>query len=95
MFEWDEAKRKQVINDHGVDFAKIADIFDDPYSVGYEDAEHSTDAEIRFAIIGLTSNYGLVYATYLYTNGSTIRFITARRAENWMVKEYEENRKRL
>jgi uncharacterized DUF497 family protein len=24
-----------------------------------------------------------------------LRLITARRAENWMVKEYEENRKRL
>ena len=29
MFIWDETKRERVIKEHGVDFAKIADIFND------------------------------------------------------------------
>lgn len=87
MFVWDEAKRLKVIKDHGVDFALITDIFDDPFGIYREDAEHSA-SEIRYSVLGLTINYGLVFAVFTY-EGEKIRFITARRAEKWMVKEYE------
>jgi len=40
MFIWDETKREQVIKEHGVDFAKIADIFNDPFALYFEDYEH-------------------------------------------------------
>ena len=95
MFFWDESKREKVIEDHKVDFAEIGDVFDDPFAVYVEDYEHSTETEIRFDVIGMTARYGLVFAAFVHESASDIRFITARRAENWMVKEYEENRKRL
>jgi uncharacterized DUF497 family protein len=57
------------------------------------DEAHSTEEEIRYAIIGLTS-YGLVYLVFTEPTEDELHFITARLAENWMVKEYEENRKR-
>lgn len=44
-------------------------------------------------MIGATV-YGLVYLVFSETGEDELRFITARLAENWMVKEYEENRKR-
>ena len=85
MFEWDQTKRRQVLRDHGIDLAEITDIFDDPYGMLFEDVAHSTDNEMRFAIIGQTARYGLIYAAYLYMGEVNIRFITARRAESWMV----------
>jgi uncharacterized DUF497 family protein len=87
MFVWDESKRRKVIENHKLDFALITDVFDDPFGIYREDAEHSVD-EIRYSVTGLTAEYGLVFAIFTYTDNN-VRFITARRAEKWMVKEYE------
>lgn len=76
-------------------YAEIGDAFDDPFAVYVEDYEHSNEFEIRFNVIGITAQYGLIFAVFIQEGAADIRFITARRAENWMVKEYEENRKRL
>lgn len=93
MFVWDKSKRKQVIKEHGVDFGKIKDIFEDVYSIDLEDYEHSTEVEKRFIVIAKTAEYGITFAVYTATE-TEVRFITARRAEKWMVKEYEKRRKR-
>jgi uncharacterized DUF497 family protein len=55
MFVWDEEKRKQVIKEHGVDFAKIADVFDDVFSIDFEDYGHSNESETRYGVIGKTT----------------------------------------
>lgn len=94
-FTWNETKREKVLIEHKVDFAKITDVFDDPFGVYIEDFKHSTEDEIRFNIIGQTRNYGLIFAVFVYLDENYIRLISARKAEYWMVKEYEENRKRL
>jgi uncharacterized DUF497 family protein len=94
-FTWDETKRERVLAEHKVDFAKVGDVFDDVFAVYIEDFKHSTDDEIRFNIIGQTLNYGLIFVAFIYDASDDIRFITARKAEGWMVREYEENRKRL
>lgn len=91
-FAWDEAKAKRVKDDHAIAFAKIINIFEDPFAIEFIDQEHSTKLETRYAIIGLT-NYGLVYLVFTEPNDGELHFITARLAENWMVKEYEQNRK--
>jgi uncharacterized DUF497 family protein len=92
MFRWDESKREKVIAENGVDFAGIEDIFDDPFGVYYDDFNHSGE-EMRYAVIGKTARYGLVILIFS-AQGEEIRFITARRAEKWMVKKYERQRKR-
>ena len=91
---WDENKAAEVSAQHHVDFARIIDIFSDPYAVEYEDEEHSTEDETRYAIIGLTAAYGLVFLSYTEPAVDEIHFITARHAEKWMVDEYEENKQR-
>lgn len=91
MFTWDELKREKVIRDHNVDFKKIIDIFEDSFAIDFEDYEHSTEGEIRYGKIGLTAEYGLIVLFYSYKNEDA-RFITARRAEKWMVKVYEQQR---
>jgi uncharacterized protein len=92
MFVWNEAKRLKVIENHKVDFALLTDVFEDPFGVYFEDVEHSDDTETRFNVIGFSAQYGLVYITFTYENND-IRLITARKAEKWMVKEYEQYKK--
>ncbi|MDQ3375143.1 MAG: BrnT family toxin [Acidobacteriota bacterium] len=94
-FVWKESKRELVIKKRGIDLAKITDLFDDPFAVYFEDYEHSTDEETRFEVIGQSAFYGLLHVIFSYADENDIFLVTARRAENWMVKEYEENRKRL
>ena len=94
MFTWDEEKREKVIREHKVDFAKITDVFDDPFSIDFTDEEHSTPDEIRYGIIGKTSRYGLVALYYTFEDEITAKFITARGAEKWMVNVYEQQRYR-
>ena len=87
MITWDETKRKKVIKDHGIDFRRIEDVFDDPFAIQNRDRNHS-DSEERFTIIAKTSAYGLVAVVYTFRNDD-IRYITARRAEKWMMSLYE------
>jgi uncharacterized DUF497 family protein len=93
-YTWNSAKAEKVRNEHRVDFEKLIDIFDDPYAVEFIDEAHPTDDEIRFAIIGLTAEYGLVYLVFTEISVTDLHFITARKAENWMTKIYEQNRSR-
>ncbi len=90
MFVWDEAKRRKVAAEHKVDFSLVTDIFEDPYALYNDDHGHS-DTELRYTVIGKTARYGLTFLVFTYTE-EKIRFVTARRAENWMVKEYERRR---
>ena len=92
MITWDEVKRNQVIKVHGVDFAKLGDVLDDPFAIDYADDPHSS-TEDRRVIVGRTSVYGMIAVVYV-ARGEEIRFITARRAERWMVRMYEKQRKR-
>ncbi len=92
-YTWHEEKAEEVRQKHAIEFAKLMDIFSDPYAVEFIDETHSSNEETRYAIIGATV-YGLVYLVFTEISEDELHFITARLAENWMVKEYEENRKR-
>jgi uncharacterized DUF497 family protein len=92
MITWDEKKCKKVIKNHGIDFAKIEDIFDDPFAIQQDIREHSASEE-RLMIIAKTAAYGLVALVYTFRD-EDIRYITARRAEKWMTNLYEKQRNR-
>lgn len=93
MITWDEEKREKVLRDHAIDFERLSDVFEDPNSIDIQDVEHSTDDEIRYIVIGKTARYGLVFVSYAIVE-EAYRLITARRAENWMEREYEKRRHR-
>ena len=92
MVTWDEKKRKQVIKDHGIDFGKIADVFQDQFAIIEKDLDHS-DVEERWIAIARSSEYGLLGVVYTFRDDE-IRLITARRAEKWMARIYEKQRDR-
>ena len=94
-YTWDERKAEKVKAEHKVEFEKIVEIFEDVYAVEFIDEKHSTEKEIRYAIIGLTAEYGITFLVFTTTNDNEYHFITARKAKGWMVKEYENNRRRF
>ncbi len=93
-FTWNTSKSEKVEKDHKVRFEKLSDIFDDPFSVDFTDEEHSDEFETRYAIIGKTAEYGLVYLVYAVINETNLKFITARKAEKWMVNFYRASQKK-
>jgi uncharacterized protein len=93
-FTWDTNKAEKVKADHKVEFKKLVDIFDDVFCVDFTDDEHSTVDETRYAIIGKTAEYGLIYLVYIVVSEIELKFITARKAEKWMVSFYEKSNAR-
>ena len=65
-------------------------MFDDPLAVPFEDLEHSTPNETRYVMIGMSS-LGLLFVSFTYRD-DIVRLISARRAEQWMVKVYEDEK---
>ena len=88
---WNDEKAKKVKAGHKVEFEKLIDVFDDVFAVDFIDEEHSTDDETRYAVIGKTAQYGLIYLVYVSVSENELKFITARKAEKWMVDFYRES----
>lgn len=88
QFEWDEDKARQNTKKHRVSFEQARQVFDDPRVVPFEDLEHSSDDQTRYLIIGMSS-IGLLFVSFAFGD-EVIRLISARRAEKWMVKIYED-----
>jgi len=76
-YTWDESKAEKVKREHSIDFAKITDIFEDAFALEFIDEKHSTEDEIRHAVIGITI-YGLVYLVFTAPSEDELHFITAR-----------------
>ena len=87
-FEWDEDKAVENARKHRVSFEQAQQVFDDPRAVPFEDLEHSADDEPRYVMIGMSS-IGLLSVSFTYRD-KVVRLISARRAEKWMVKVYED-----
>jgi uncharacterized DUF497 family protein len=87
-FEWDEDKAEKNRRKHGIHFAEVLAVFDDPCAVEFFDQEHSSPAEARYAVIGLAAS-GLMYVVFTERGEGGIRLIHARKADSRMVKIYE------
>jgi uncharacterized protein len=88
QFEWDDAKARLNVKKHRVSFEQAQKVFYDPRAVPYEDLEHSSDNETRYVMIGMSS-IGLLFVSFCYGD-EVVRLISARRAEKWMVKLYDD-----
>lgn len=73
-FTWNPDKARKVKLEHKIDFYKLTDVFDDPFAVEFDDEEHSTDDESRYAIIGLSAEYGLIYLVFYGSFGDSSAF---------------------
>jgi len=84
-YEWDETKRRINLQQHGIDFADIPNLFigeivvleDDRYDYG----------EIRFLAFGLLAGR-LIAVAYTERGEDVIRLISARKANKHEAKQY-------
>jgi uncharacterized DUF497 family protein len=89
--EWDENKNRANIAKHGIEFAAVVAVFDDPLSLTIPD--RVTDGERRYRTIGAAVN-GVVLVAHtlseVFGNDELVRIISARYATSAERKAYEE-----
>jgi uncharacterized protein len=92
-FEWDEAKNRQNLGKHGINFETAVLVFEDPHSLS--DLDRIVDDEERWQTIG-TIGVLIVMVAHLWweeDGEEVIRVISARRANSAERKSYEVHKK--
>ena len=91
VFAWDEAKNKSNIENHGISFKSVCEVFSDPLHLSILD-ERFDYFEERWITIGNTENRLVVVVAHLYFSDEAeevIRIISARKATSKERKQYE------
>lgn len=90
IFEWNTEKAQENLKKHGVSFAEAETAFEDFYAIESLDEEHSTAEETRFKMLAMAGEKVLVL---VYTvRGENYRIISAREAEGYERRLYEQQR---
>ena len=84
-FEWDDDKNRSNILKHGIDFADVPQMFDFPMIVELDDRV-AYDEE-RWVGLGML-NATTAVVVYVERSETTIRIISARRANKYERKTY-------
>ncbi|MDE0638188.1 MAG: BrnT family toxin [Candidatus Poribacteria bacterium] len=91
-FEWDIEKEKQNNRKHKISFVRATSIFRDPNQISIFDEEHS-DNEERWITSGFDKNGVLLVVIHTFKQTELdvdIRIISARKANQTEIKQYEE-----
>ena len=88
-FGWDPKKEKINLRKHRVSFSEAEEAFSDTYAVDEYDDAHSSAEEDRFALIGLSSKR-LLFVSFTIPDETTIRIISARKANKTQQKFYSD-----
>lgn len=87
-FEWYRLKAESNLKKHKVSFDEARTVFGDERHLEVPDSEHSR-GETRYLAIGRSENRRVL--TIIFTErGTKLRLISARLAEPWERKEYED-----
>jgi uncharacterized DUF497 family protein len=78
-FEWDDQKAESNLSKHGVSFNKATAVFEDPFSVTFNDLDHSF-GELREITYGSTLFNEVLVVSHT-ARGERIRIISARHAD--------------
>ena len=87
-FEWDDAKNNRCFMRRGFDFAYAVRAFLDPHRIVAQDRRRDY-GEDRYRLLGMIG--GRAYVVVYTVRGSTIRIISARKANVKEVADYEHN----
>jgi uncharacterized protein len=85
-FEWDSTKAAANVRKHSITFELACETFFDPFVCHYDD--EVLDGELRETIIGLATNWQLMYVVYVM-RVDTVRIISARLATTTERDTYE------
>jgi uncharacterized DUF497 family protein len=87
-FEWNQNKEKENIKKHSVSFEEARTAFYDTNAFQFFDPDHSKN-EDRFILLGLSFKPRILIVCHCYREDeSTIRLISARKADKKEEKEY-------
>ncbi len=86
-FEWDEAKSEVCFQARGFDFAYALQAFIDPNRVVHQDLRHHY-GEDRYQLMGRIE--GRLFVVVYTTRQGAIRIVSARKANQREVKQYED-----
>jgi len=87
-FEWDEAKNRENVRRHGIDFADATEVFSHPMLTRLDDRRDY--GEDRWVGIGLMKNTVAVVVYVEWVDEERVRFISARGALHHERKRYSE-----
>lgn len=88
IITWNPQKAHSNRRKHGVSFEEATSVFYDPLSITIDDPLHSSDEE-RFIIIGISIQRRVLVVAHT-DEGDIIKIISARVAEPFERKQYEE-----
>lgn len=87
-FEWDEAKSRMNLRKHQVSFEEAQTVFLDENAIRFFDPDHSAD-EDRFLMLGISYRLRVLVVCHCFrVNDSTIRIISARKADKAEERDY-------
>lgn len=87
-FAWDERKSRQNKQKHKVSFEEAQTVFLDEHAIRFFDPDHADD-EDRFILLGLSHQLRVLVVCHCYReNETTIRIISARKADRHEAEEY-------
>lgn len=87
-FQWDTRKARQNLQKHQIDFSEASTVFSDTLSITIPDPDHSEDEE-RWVTMGLSNRQRLLVVVHTEQE-ETIRIISARTADRFERRKYEE-----
>ena len=91
-FQWDRDKAQANIDNHKIDFADAAGVFEDQWALTIK--EHYVDDEQRFVTLGMDFLGRVLVVVYSYRH-EDIRLISARRATRLERRTYDRKRIQL
>jgi len=89
--DWDPAKAKVNLLEHGVSFGEAATVLTDDYALTREDPD--VVGEQRFVTLGMSAIGGLLVVVYTHREPNIYRIISAWKAHKRQRIQYEKNRR--
>ena len=87
-FEWDDRKDAENRRTHVVSFEEAQTVFFDERALLIADPDHSGSEE-RFVLLGLSGALRTLVVCHCYRHATTIRIISARKANRQEREHYE------
>ncbi len=92
-FEWGDTKNKVNIQRHGVSFEDAQTVFYDEYAIQFFDPDHS-ETEDRFLLLGTSFILKTLVVCHCFSQEeTTVRIISARKANRSEAQVYWSKRK--
>ena len=95
-YEWDPEKERTNRRKHGISFATVLPVFEDPLALTTRDGDEH--GEERWRIIGSVGTHDLLFVSFKvreeHDGSETVRLISARRVTRSERRRYEHQRNR-